>query len=853
MANNKVLRLDITKTPDLVPTIYGRVADGLVQTVDVYVTNNGEPFDVTGWTIKFEGNTSGNRTFIADSENVKIVNAKGGFFQYTFPLPAFANSGKYERAYFSFALNEKHESSNNFNIQVFENADITVEEAHTVITEYEKLVDELNKIFIEAQEDLTNDVEEYKQWLTQQVQELQNKIDILNSNYDKANAKLVDLESRMNDLVNNGLLKMEDVLSFLGGKNVQIKVPIDFTGKISGSTVENPNVMKFNSFLAENINAEATVTAGGELISDDVEVTMWKNYKHVSALDGKLAQAQQATNGLVTYHLARIDAVSEISRRFPNLFINVGATTPAQQKEQLIKKATLVSATAYGFGLIGDAYKYTIGRSNWTTTGTTWQGWTGWNGENNSHSSSKPDPVTVSVGSVDTIMDQNGIMSFIIGVPIPSDGTKTLRTNLDYFVCEITLNLNINDLIPKPDLSKYYTKTETDQKDTVLDTKINGVQTNLNNAKTDLENKIEQTYNAQPLPSGVTSLSALSDYSGKTFYITKSQMDSLTDNSDLPAEIVGSYNYIVENSESRAGTYRQQFVYTTSVSKRDRYSRVILNGGSKTPFERIITEHRYGILEFKDTVVNVQDWDTLTSTGVYTVYNASGANKPPGGLYGTLVVLADNVTVTQEYTSGGKRFIRTRAGSPAVWKDWAELVSKAMMDSELKLRDNEIESLKNKKVRWEGWFDTGNMVNPIRDKSRLGWGSLAYTREQVDGIPMDENPFELSLLYFKAKRDVTFYIEGTIRAQGNYTSDTSRYAYWHLRVNTDQGETTGAATHVASTNEQNNGALQWKNFSSFAKIISMKAGESMAMSVDLESGKTLLQADLRDVHVKCLN
>ncbi|MBC9077853.1 hypothetical protein IAR57_20450, partial [Mycobacterium canettii] len=188
------------------------------------------------------------------------------------------------------------------------------------------------------------------------------------------------------------------------------------------------------------------------------------------------------------------------------------------------------------------------------------------------------------------------------------------------------------------------------------------------------------------------------------------QMDALTDNSDLPAEIVGSYNYIVENSESRAGTYRQQFVYTTSVSKRDRYSRVILNGGSKTPFERIITEHKYGLLEFKDTVINVQDWDTLTATGVYTVYNASGANKPPGGVYGTLVILADNATVTQEYTSGGKRFIRTRAGSPAVWKDWAELVSKTMMDSELKLRDNEIEAIKTKKVRWEGWFDKGNNV-----------------------------------------------------------------------------------------------------------------------------------------------
>ena len=243
MANNKVLRLDITKTPDLVPTIYGRVADGLVQTVDVYVTNNSEPFDITGWTIKFEGNTSGNRTFIADSEHIKVIDAKGGFFQYTFPLPAFANSGKYERAYFSFALDEKHESSNNFNIQVFENADITVEEAHTVITEYEKLVDELNKIFIEAQEDLTNDVEEYKQWLTQQVQELQNKIDILNQNYEVAEARVTELEKRLQELINDGLLKMEDVVFFMQGKT---------TVTIEGQQISINDVMPTFDYLKNN-------------------------------------------------------------------------------------------------------------------------------------------------------------------------------------------------------------------------------------------------------------------------------------------------------------------------------------------------------------------------------------------------------------------------------------------------------------------------------------------------------------------------------------------------------------------------------------------------------------------------
>lgn len=646
MANNKVLRLDITKTPDLVPTIYGRVADGLVQTVDVYATNNGEPFDITGWTIKFEGNTSGNRTFIADSENVKIVNAKGGFFQYTFPLPAFANSGKYERAYFSFALDEKHESSNNFNIQVFENADITVEEAHTVITEYEKLVDELNKIFIEAQEDLTNDVEEYKQWLTQQVQELQNKIDILNTRYTEAEDRISELEARIAQLVNDGLLKMEDVIKFLQG--------------------------------------DTTVTVGDQNIS-----------------------------------------ISDIMPTFAHL------------------KET------------------------------------------------------------------------------------------------------------------YYNKKEINDKLNSLDKYALNV--------------------AEDLPEGITSLVDLAMLGGRTFYITDSQLNSMTDKSDVPESIKKGKPFIVENKPSKDGTYRVQIIYSADVSTPYRYSRMILKGNGKSPFERIVKEPKYGLLETKGLVISSQDWNEVTTTGIYKVYNATGNHKPSIATYGTLEVVSDGSTVTQVYKGSSKIAIRTRAGSPAVWKDWSILANQSDLDNlnnklnsangrintlntdltatkkELENAESELATLKNKKVRWEGWFGDGAMVNPIRDKSRLSWGALKYTKGQVDNIPMDDNPFELSRLYFKAKRDVTFFIEGTLRAQGVYDDKTSRYAYWHLRINTDLSETTGTAIHVGSTNGQNNGRLQWKNFTPFSRIISMKAGESMAMSVDLEAGKVLLQADINTVHVKCLN
>lgn len=468
---NKILRLDISKIPDLTPIIYGRVADGLVQTVDVYVTNNGEPFDLTGWVINFEGNTSGNRTYVKDLEGIVMVDRTKGHFTYTFPLIAFSTAGKYERAYFSFVKGDQRESTSDFNIQVFENADITVEEAHTVITEYEELVDELNRIFLEAQTELQQDFDEFKKNydtkynnyitdLTNKINAAQNKIDILNSNYEKTNSKLVDLESRMNDLVNNGLLKMEDVLSFLAGKSIDIKFSTDFTGKISGSLVENPNVMKFTSELKTSIHNASTVNAGGELISGDDTTTMWKNYSRVMAVDGKLAQAQQTNNGYVTFHTAAIDVIAMIEKIIPNFFVNVNATTKAQKKARILERATLAKGTAYGYGMTGETPNYSIGRSNWTTSGSTWQGWTGYELDSNTNKTNKVAPVSANFGAVNTAMDNNGIISFLMGTYLPSDGTKQVVVNLDYFKFELEMRLNITDLIPKPDLSKYYTKDE---------------------------------------------------------------------------------------------------------------------------------------------------------------------------------------------------------------------------------------------------------------------------------------------------------------------------------------------------------------------------------------------------------
>ncbi len=141
-----VLRFDLAKDPKGNPITYGRVGDsnGLVRRVKVF--EDGKPFDLTGWTTTFEGNTSKYKTKVFDSEGITIINAKKGEFSYTFPNMAFAVEGQYERAYFSLIKSNARKTTGNFEIIVFGNSDIDAPEAETIITEYNKLVDELRRL-----------------------------------------------------------------------------------------------------------------------------------------------------------------------------------------------------------------------------------------------------------------------------------------------------------------------------------------------------------------------------------------------------------------------------------------------------------------------------------------------------------------------------------------------------------------------------------------------------------------------------------------------------------------------------------------------------------------------------------
>ncbi|WDA68309.1 BppU family phage baseplate upper protein [Lactococcus lactis] len=146
--SHKTLNLDLAKTPILKSIVYGRIGDEDMQTVTVNITSRDTPVDLTGFTITFEGITSGGQTKVFDVDGISstATGLKAGTFEYTFPNMAFAVAGNYEIAYFSIVKGDKRDTTGEFDIIVDGNADIDAPLAETIITEYNKLVKELHQI-----------------------------------------------------------------------------------------------------------------------------------------------------------------------------------------------------------------------------------------------------------------------------------------------------------------------------------------------------------------------------------------------------------------------------------------------------------------------------------------------------------------------------------------------------------------------------------------------------------------------------------------------------------------------------------------------------------------------------------
>lgn len=124
----------------------------------------------------------------------------------------------------------------------------------------------------------------------------------------------------------------------------------------------------------------------------------------------------------------------------------------------------------------------------------------------------------------------------------------------------------------------------------------------------------------------------------------------------------GTYNALIKTAAGTGVTVRAgdvQVVYCDGVNV---YGDYVWTAMNDTDF-----------VKSRPTVIDTQDWDSLTTAGVYTVNNASGLNAPPGSYaYGILIVSTSAYgRISQEYHEHGAPYSTwVRVLLPAGWSVW---------------------------------------------------------------------------------------------------------------------------------------------------------------------------------------
>lgn len=436
--SNKILNLDLSKDPIMPAIVYGRVGDDRLQTVTVNLARRDEVADLTGYDITFEGTTYNRQTKVFDSNNISSTpeGLKKGTFDYTFPNMAFAVAGKYEQAYFSIVKDGKRDSTAGFEIYVDGNADIDAPEAETIITEYNILVTELNEL--------------QKQAITELNKQQNQAINEMNQNFTAAQERIAELEVQINDLrnkIDQALTDFENgnfwtkeesfnkeessanvIYQIVSGKKEKIVFSTNFSGKVSGSLVENAN----SAYIAYSTALNAPTAGTWYEFSDE-------RYSKISDLDDIRDVGSHKVNGQMVLIRIEYDVVDILTSVYSNNFwLSQGISTLDEKVTYIKNNVSEITPHVFGFGSGPSGNRLQL--VTWRPDTKVWND----NGATDINSTNQVKDIYAKHSPV--VVDQYGKINILLYSYV-SDGTIPSGTSIDYSELEIALNISANDYI----------------------------------------------------------------------------------------------------------------------------------------------------------------------------------------------------------------------------------------------------------------------------------------------------------------------------------------------------------------------------------------------------------------------
>lgn len=240
MANGILLNIDTTKSEFQNPMVQLRQGDGNYQSLDVTVTSNGEPLDLTGWMTMFMGTTAGGFK-IVDSA-VTVTNALQGEFTYT-PTKAWGqDQGEFKNAYFKFTKAEETASGASFRVNVLDAVDLTAEEAGNYISVVDVMIDKIKT-------DMDNKLADTQKTLS----DTQSQATTVQGNVNDLNNNVNELKSQ-----NNNIKTTDNTWTGTNTFNKKIIAPAGVQGNSDTATkIQTPrkiNGVDFDGTSDININ-----------------------------------------------------------------------------------------------------------------------------------------------------------------------------------------------------------------------------------------------------------------------------------------------------------------------------------------------------------------------------------------------------------------------------------------------------------------------------------------------------------------------------------------------------------------------------------------------------------------------
>lgn len=199
-------------------------------------------------------------------------------------------------------------------------------------------------------------------------------------------------------------------------KTTTIKVVDDFAGKISGSTVENPNIVKvaWNSIIQSPFN----------FISEFKQNSTGERYDYISSLGNGVSFSGTPNNGEIPQHLFSWNVIDEFERKYGT----IPATDTAGKVAWLKNNLSRITCNWYGYGSCPSGNKATLGVYN-----NSWMG-------QQTNTSNSPSLLFVSVSNFVSypVIQPDGFIHFIAYTDA-SDGITPSTIYTDYVSIELTL------------------------------------------------------------------------------------------------------------------------------------------------------------------------------------------------------------------------------------------------------------------------------------------------------------------------------------------------------------------------------------------------------------------------------